>query len=43
MHIAATKKEEIHDLASYGFRQKSDGGTEVRTDGLALVFGESKA
>eukprot|EP00913_Durusdinium_trenchii_P018464 g17346.t1 len=26
MHIAATKKEEIHDLASYGFRQKSDGG-----------------
>ncbi|CAK9065115.1 Thioredoxin reductase SEP1 (EhSEP1) [Durusdinium trenchii] len=33
MHIAATKKEEIHDLASYGFRQKSDGGTEVRTDG----------
>jgi hypothetical protein len=26
MHIAATKKEEIHDLSSYGFRQKSDGG-----------------
>ncbi|CAE7036234.1 SEP1 [Symbiodinium sp. CCMP2592] len=26
MHIAATKKEDIHDLASYGFRQKSDGG-----------------
>ena len=27
MHIAASKKEDIHDLASYGFRQKSDGGS----------------
>lgn len=26
MHIAATKKEDIHDLASDGFKQKSDGG-----------------